>query len=796
MKFRNGYWKMRPGLTAHEAVQVYDVEADEEALTVFAPTNRVTGRGDTINEPVMTVRFSSPMANVIRVEAHHHKGGREVGPKFEISTEGVSDVEVSNEAEAAMLTSGELSVRVEKAGDWQVQFIGHNPSGDRVLTQSGWRALGFVDVAPSQYQPDRAPTALTAMEGYASRRYIKEELSLGVGECVYGLGERFTAFVKNGQVVDMWNADGGTASEQAYKNVPFYMTNRGYGVFVAHPEKVSFEVASEKVERVQFSVPGETLTYYVIYGPTPKEVLERYTALTGRPALPPAWSFGLWLTTSFTTDYDEATVTHFIEGMAERDLPLHVFHFDCFWMKAYHWSDFVWDEELFPDPEAMLARLKARGLRICVWINPYIAERSRLFEEGMANGYLLKRPNGDVWQWDIWQAGMGLVDFTNPEACEWYGDKLRALVDMGVDCFKTDFGERIPTDVVYDDGSDPFKMHNYYTLLYNQTVFDVLTDALGEGEAVLFARSATAGSQKYPVHWGGDSTATFESMAETLRGGLSLGMSGFGFWSHDMGGFEQTASADVYKRWCAFGLLSSHSRLHGASSYRVPWLFDEEAVDVLRFFTKLKCRLMPYLFGAAVEARETGAPVLRAMHLEFPEDPGCDTLDRQYMLGDSLLVAPVFSHDGSVDVYVPEGRWTHLLSGACIEGGGWIHETYDAMSLPLLARPNCVIPMGSVDIRPDYAYADGVTFHIFELAEGATASAVVPSLDGEIAMRLSVRREGDLITVEPENASASWSVLLRGIEGVASVEGGRAESDAWGVRVFPDGDVKTLRVAL
>jgi alpha-D-xyloside xylohydrolase len=367
---------------------------------------------------------------------------------------------------------------------------------------------------------------------------------------------------------------------------------------------------------------------------------------------------------------------------------------------------------------------------------------------------------------------------------------------MGVDCFKTDFGERIPTDVVYDDGSDPFKMHNYYTLLYNQTVFDVLTDALGEGEAVLFARSATAGSQKFPVHWGGDSTATFESMAETLRGGLSLGMSGFGFWSHDMGGFEQTASADVYKRWCAFGLLSSHSRLHGSSSYRVPWLFDEEAVDVLRFFTKLKCRLMPYLFGAAVEAHETGAPVLRAMHLEFPDDPGCDTLDLQYMLGDALLVAPVFSHDGSVDVYVPEGRWTHVLSGARVEGGGWMHETYDAMSLPLLARPNSVIPFGAVDTRPDYAYADGVTFHVFELAEGATASAVVPSLEGEAAMRLRVRREWDTITAEAEDAAASWSVLLRGINRVASVEGGHAEPDARGVRVIPDGDVKKLRVAL
>jgi alpha-D-xyloside xylohydrolase len=623
-----------------------------------------------------------------------------------------------------------------------------------------------------------------------------EQLALGVGEYVYGLGERFTPYVKNGQVVDLWNEDGGTSSEQAYKNVPFYLTNRGYGVFVNHPERVSYEVASEKVQRVQFSVPGESLEYFLIYGPSPKEVLARYTALTGRPALPPAWSFGLWLTTSFTTDYDEGTVTGFIQGMADRDLPLHVFHFDCFWMKAFHWCNFEWDERVFPDPEGMLRRLKARGLRICVWINPYIAQRSALFDEGMANGYLLKRPDGGVWQWDRWQAGMGVVDFTNPAACRWYGDKLRALVDMGVDCFKTDFGERIPTDVVYYDGSDPVKMHNYYSYLYNKTVFEVLEGALGVGQATLFARSATAGGQQFPVHWGGDSTATFESMAESLRGGLSLGLSGFGFWSHDMGGFEQTAPASVYKRWCAFGLLSSHSRLHGSSSYRVPWLFDEEAVDVLRTFTKLKCRLMPYLFGAACEAHASGVPVMRAMLLEFPGDPACDTLDRQYMLGDSLLVAPVFAPNGTVDYYLPAGRWTHLTSGAVVEGGRWVRETHGYLSLPLLARPNVVLPLGANEQRPDYDYADGVIFHVFELEDGATSSARVPATNGDVAMTVEVSRAGQQVRVQARGASRSWSVLLRGIESVRSVQGGTARPDALGTLLVPAEGAQALTALL
>ncbi len=282
---------------------------------------------------------------------------------------------------------------------------------------------------------------------------------------------------------------------------------------------------------------------------------------------------------------------------------------------------------------------------------------------------------------------MALVDFTSPAARDWYAGKLEALLAQGVDCFKTDFGERVPVDVAYADGADPERMHNYYTYLYNRTVFDVLRKHRGEGEAVVFARSATTGSQKYPVHWGGDCEATYESMAESLRGGLSLGLSGFGYWSHDIGGFEGTPTPALFKRWLAFGLLSSHSRLHGSSSYRVPWLFDEESVDVLRQFTRLKLSLMPYLYEAARTASAEGVPVMRAMVLEFPDDPGCAHLERQYMLGSDLLVAPVFSDDGDVSYYVPEGTWTHYLTGRTVTGPRWVRERHAFDSVPLLVRP-------------------------------------------------------------------------------------------------------------
>ena len=717
MKFTNGYWLIRPNFQMQYATQAVRVEKRPDALHVLSACRPIHHRGDTLDGGTLDVTFTAPRENIIRVTVTHFAGKRDNAPHFETYEEPVNAVIEEND-EMVSFTSGKLTARVQKGENWRVDYVAED---GRVLTSSAFRGMG------------------RALDKDTGKTYMSDSLMLDVGECVYGLGERFAAYVKNGQSIDMWNADGGTASEQTYKNIPFYMTNRGYGVFVEDTSDVSFEVASEKVERVQFSAEGETIVYDVIYGGTPKAVLDGYTALTGRPALMPSWSFGLWLSTSFTTNYDEKTATSFIQGMADRDIPLSVFHFDCFWMKGFNWCDFTWDEETFPDPVGMLKRYHDRGLHLCCWINPYIGQASPLFREGMEHGYLLKKTNGDVWQTDLWQAGMGILDVTNPDARAWYCDHLRKILRMGVDCLKTDFGERIPVrDIAYYDGKDPLHMHNYYTFLYNKMVFDLLKEERGEGEAILFARSATAGSQQFPVHWGGDNSASYISMAETLRAGLSMSHSGFGFWSHDISGFEQTAPADVYKRWAAFGLLSSHSRLHGSSSYRVPWLFDEESCDVVRKFTRLKCRLMPYLYGAAVEAHEHGTPMMRPMMLEFPDDPACDTLDRQYMMGESLLVAPVFHADSHVDYYLPDGLWTSLLDGRKVQGGHWQKETHDFLSLPLMVRPGTVLPMGKHDDRPDYDYTDGLELHVYQLAEGQTVTVKIPDLKGQLAATYTV----------------------------------------------------------
>ena len=737
MKFTNGYWMTKPDLRMLFATQGVRAWQEKNELFVLASEAPVRGRGDILNRGTLEVRFSAPRKNIIRVQMTHFAGTVEHGPHFKTFEEPF-EPEIEINEQTASLRSGDLSVRVQLGQAWRVDFL--DPNGG-IITSSGYHGMARA------LKEEDGPCSLEKH----GQSYMIDSLDLSVGETVYGLGERFGPYVRNGQSVDMWNADGGTASELSYKNIPFYMTNRGYGVFVEDSSDVSFEVASEKVERVQFSVSGEKMVYDVIYGGTPKETVNLYTALTGRPALLPAWSFGLWLSTSFTTSYDEKTVSSFIDGMAERDIPLSVFHFDCYWMRGYNWCDFIWDPDVFPDPEGMLGRYHQRGLKLCCWINPYIGQASPLFREGMENGYFIKKTDGSVWQTDMWQAGMAILDVTNPEARAWYCEKLKKVLDQGIDCLKTDFGERIPVrDIVYHDGSDPLHMHNYYTFLYNQMVFELLKKEKGEGEAILFARSATAGGQQFPVHWGGDNSASYVSMAETLRAGLSMSHSGFGYWSHDISGFEQTAPADVYKRWAAFGLLSSHSRLHGSTSYRVPWMFDEESVDVVRKFTKLKCRLMPYLFQMALEAHQNGYPMMRPMMMEFPRDPSCEYLDRQYMLGDRLLVAPVFSESGEVIYYLPEGEWFHLLTGQKVSGGSWRKEKYDFFSLPLFVRGGTVLPMGECETGTEYDFAENVELRAYGIKPGESYTLDIPTAKGTPDARYTVTNEEGTVRVETD----------------------------------------------
>ena len=748
MKFHNGCWLFKEGIECFSPQHVYEVRKSEKEVTLVAPTNRINHKGDTLGGINLTVKISIPMPEVIRVQTWHHRGGAEKAPEFELELPKDSSIEVVEEGNLLIVKSGHLSLVIDKE-NWSMRY--ERDGG--LLTKSGWRDLSYLKEDWKGFAYDKGGNA-----------YMRQQLGLSVDELIYGLGERFSPLVRNGQSVEIWNEDGGTSTDQSYKNIPFYLSNRGYGVFVNHPEKVEFEVATEQVSKVGFSVKGECLDYFFIDGPTMKDVLGRYTDITGKPALPPQWTFGLWLSTSFTTDYDEKTVMSFIDGMQERGIPLSVFHFDCCWMREFHWTDFVWDERVFPDPKGMLQRIKAKGLKVCVWINSYIGQESILFEEGKEKGYFLKRPNGDVWQWDMWQPGLAIVDFTNPEATKWYQEKLEELLDMGVDCFKTDFGERIPTDAVYYNGADPEKMHNFYTYLYNKAVYEVIERKRGKEEAVLFARSATVGGQKFPVHWGGDCWSDYESMGESLRGGLSLTSSGFGYWSHDIGGFESQSTPDVYKRWAAFGLLSSHSRLHGSTSYRVPWVYDEEAVDVVRYFTKLKLEILPYLYSSAVCTSRTGIPMMRSMAIEFEQDMNCRYLDKQYMMGDAFLVAPIFNDKGIAKYYLPEGTWTNYLTGERATGGIWRTENHDYLSIPLWVKENSIVATGIEHETVNYTFAGNLELKVFELKD--KAETIVYQAEKEV-VRADFEREENKIT---GNVTAGMKIrfvncIVKNIEG-------------------------------
>ena len=658
MKFTDGAWLIRDGFKINRAREVRFEKIEDSKVTLTVPTFNILNRGMTLGGVYITFEITSPMEDVFKIKAYHHKGSKDLEPSYFVIDPKDVKLKADSNDTRVKIKSGEAELFIDKK-DFKMTLM-----------------LGKKTVA--------VLSGLAYIEG-GDKNYMREQLDLRVGEHVYGLGERFGALVKNGQSIDIENKDGGTFTEQAYKNIPFYVTDKDLGVFVDHSETVSFEVGSENVSKVQFSVEGEALTYYMFAGRDMKDVLLKYTKLTGRAPAVPEWSYGLWLSTSFTTDYDEKTVLSFVDGMKERGIDLKVFHFDCFWMKDSHWCNFKWDEKMFPDPKGLLTKLHERGLKVCVWINPYIAQESELFDEGVEKGYFLKRKDGSVWQWDLWQAGMAIVDFTNKDARKWYQEKLKVLLDMGVDCFKTDFGERIPTeDVIWADGKDPKRMHNFYTYLYNETVFELLKEVKGEGEAIVFSRSATAGCQKFPVHWGGDCKSDYVSMEQTIRGGLSLMMSGFSYWSHDIGGFEDKSTADVYKRWAAFGLMSSHSRLHGSSSYRVPWNYDDEASEVVKFYTELKSQLVPYL----TEEAKTGLPLMRPMALEFQNDPACAYLDHQYMLGSKILIAPVFDEDGKVTYYLPKGKWRDIYTGDVKElsEGKFYTETRGYMEMPIYEK--------------------------------------------------------------------------------------------------------------
>lgn len=606
-------------------------------------------------------------------------------------------------------------------------------------------------------------------------------------EHFYGFGEKFTDFDKRGQQVAMWQYDAlGVHSDRAYKNVPFFLSTRGYGILVDSIRATRFDVAASNHSITTIAVPDTALDYYVITGPDLKNIITRYAHLTSLPVLPPKWAFGLWMSSGFKRD-NMAEVLARAQELREHRIPCDVLHLDTYWQRFGRWSEMIWDDAAFPDPAKMLEQLNNQGFKVCLWMNPYLSIESERFDEAAQKGYLLKMPDGTPWVGDLWSGQhplTGIIDMTNPDAVAWFKELLRPHLRIGVEVFKTDFGEGVPLEVVAYNGMTGEELHNLYPLLYNDAVAEVTTEETGRAGFV-WGRSTFTGGQRHAVQWGGDPDCTYPALASTLRGGLSIGMCGHAFWSHDIGGFHTQPTTDLYVRWAQFGLFSPMSRAHGVST-RLPWDYGEEAERIVRDFVRLRYHLMPYIYATAKVAADTSLPLIRSMVLEFPDDPTTYTMDLQYMFGPELLVAPIYNAEGRRPVYFPQGTWIDYWTHEIVEGPQtrFVEVPLDAM--PLYVRANALIPT----IEPpehftDEPFAD-VTFDAYLLDHGSVEmfdtdgiTQVAADFDGthlnitwsspkpRLALRFlplvdispvnSVRANGQELSPVPSQVGAGWS---------------------------------------
>ena len=527
-----------------------------------------------------------------------------------------------------------------------------------------------------------------------------EAVELENDEVIYGLGERFDSFTRNGRQVDFHNKDAvGTTSPRTYVNIPFYLSTKGYGLFLNSSARTDWQIGTRDSSAVQFGAMDNQLDYFVIAGKTPKEIIKGYCHLTGFSKLPPLWSFGLWMSRNSYTSWK--IVDQIAAEIRERDIPCDVLCLDTAWFTQDWNCDLKFSQERFPDPGEHMARLKEQGFRISLWQYNFIPPRQNNtnYLEAVENGYLAKDKCGKPYQLPesckgSWTDDV-IIDFSNPDARKWYADKIKGLMELGAGVIKTDFGEGIPEEAVYC-GIEGRYFHNLYSLVYNATVF-------GASNGIVWARSGTAGSQRFPLHWGGDSQCSFEALAGTLRAALSIGMSGIPFFSHDIGGFIGNPDDELYVRWAQLGLFSSHSRCHGVGNdaHREPWYFSKEACDIFRFYDKLRYSLMPYIYEQARNCVETGLPMMRALYLEYPEDRNVRYIDDEYLFGDSLLIAPVLkplSKSRVRNIYLPKGVWFDYFSKEkLVSDGEWIEKAIELSTLPIFVKEGAVLRYCSAD---------------------------------------------------------------------------------------------------
>lgn len=646
--------------------------------------------------------FNNMLAGLTPVDGNEFPGVEyEAHPKLPFSLEFVSPktvrirmnsgVEVGEEEKSLMLVNGVAP----KDDSWEYSKIegGHkytSPFGAVIVREFPWH-VEFYDADgklltktnhPSDNQGTYTPVNPFSFVRRASdySRSMNAVFSLLPGEKIYGTGENFKGLNKRGQKVVLFIDDpNGVQNETMYKPIPFFMSSRGYGMFMHTSSPITCDFGKYFNGTNSLMIGDEALDLFVFFG-EPKDILDEYTELTGKAQMPPLWSFGLWM--SRITYFSEEDGRRVAAELRENRIPSDVIHFDTGWFEVDWRSDYKFAPSRFDDPEGMISDLDDQGFKVSLWQLPYFVPKNDLFPEILNKGLYVKNKKGNVPYEDA------VLDFSNPETVDWYQSKIKGLLDLGVGAIKVDFGEAAPVDGLYASGKTGFYEHNLYPLRYNKAVADITKEVTGEN--IIWARSTWAGSQRYPLHWGGDAANTNTAMAATLRAGLSIGLSGFTFWSHDIGGFVTRTPEDIYRRWLPFGLLSSHSRTHGAPP-KEPWEYNEDFNDAFRLATEMRYKLMPYIYAQAKHSSENGLPMMRALFVEYPDDAGSWLVDDEYLFGQDMLVAPLFENVTSRDVYLPGGKWIDYQSRKVYEKG-WHHIEAGEIPAVVLVRDGAVIP--------------------------------------------------------------------------------------------------------
>ena len=580
------------------------------------------------------------------------------------------------------------------------------------------------------------------------RRHIAASFTLSPDEKLFGGGESFTRLNKRGQRLVLWTYDAySVQTPYMYKPVPFFMSSRGYGMFVHTSAPLTLDLGGSYDGANVIYLGDDVLDLFFFFG-SPKEILSEYTALTGRATVPPLWTFGLWMGRESYSSEDE--VRDVAKKLRQYKIPCDVIHLDTGWTEVPHRCDFKFSESRFKDPEKMISDLKDDGFRTSLWQLPYFNPNNELHEESIEKGYVVLSANGKPPIDDA------VLDLSNPDAVLWYQEKLANLLEMGVGIFTADFGEAAPLSGIYHGRRSSFLEHNLYPLRYNKAVADITREATGNGAT--YARSAWAGSQRYPLHWGGDAEPTDGALAGTLRGGLSLGLCGFSFWSHFIGGFSARSPADLYRRWLAFGALCSHSRCHGVPP-REPWEYGKEFTDDFRRIVELRYRLMPYVHAQAALASRDGHPMLRTLFFEYPEDPTSWLIEDEYLFGTDLLVAPLMENAPDRNVYLPPGLWIDYQTGEAYGGAGWHRIRAGEIPTVMLVRDGAAIP--HLRLAQSTAWMDWGEIELVVYGGRSTTAEGLLCLPEDGALHsLRLEREGDGFVLRDDllEGEVEWNV--------------------------------------